>query len=110
MTMFWGVGVRSGGRGQSVTQTLTSVSAVPRVEGPTRCVRTPPDPTDVFVKQDLTKLHQAIAQVCLSIKRRVTVGPGPPAVTRVWGVTVRLSLGLGGCTCTCYSIMMIIFL
>lgn len=64
VTRFWDVSVRPGGRGPSVTQTLTSVSAVPRALGPTRCVRTPPDHTGVSVKQDTTKPHLAIAQVC----------------------------------------------
>lgn len=63
-TRFWGVSVRPDGRGPSVTQTLTSVSAVPRALGPTRCVRTPPDHTGVSVKQDTTKLLLAHAQVC----------------------------------------------
>lgn len=66
-TRFWGVSVRPDGRGPSVTQTLTSVSAVPRALGPTRCVRTPPDPTGVSVKQDTTKLHLVIVQTLMNV-------------------------------------------
>lgn len=67
VTRFWGVSVRPGGRGPSVTQTLTSVSAVPRAMGPTRCVRTPLDHTGAFVKRDTMKLHLALAQTLMNV-------------------------------------------
>lgn len=94
--MFMGVCVRPDGWGPSVTQTLTSVSAVPGVVGPSRCVRISPDPTGVSVKQDTTKLLLAHAQVCFIHKTQSNYGPRTLAVTRLSGVRVRLSGERGG--------------
>lgn len=85
MTMFMGVCVRLDGWGPSVTQTLMSVSAVPRAVGPTRCVRISPDPTDVSVKQDTTKLHLTLALVCF-MHKTLNNWAGAPSCEKAFGV------------------------